>query len=398
MYGCGRKCACREDTIGLPRCHTGIGAAVYCRNHRIIFAAALLIFALCPLGYCEEQAIIEALELEPIVGYAGSQAFDFIAWMRFFIDGEGNPASDISELFSDVLHQAVNQLKNCIRAVLFPLLASSVLRFFVFKDGSVRRTASFICRVCCIPALSASFVHLSEMTEQLLSNLLRCAELLSPVLIAAVSLSGADASAVLLSPMMGACAQIIQNLFTKWGIALSCASVGLAIAGSLSSYIKLNRLHSLIRQILHWGVGGVLTAFMAILTLQGRLAAGRDNAAARTARYAIENLIPIIGGNVSDSLDSLLSTANIVKNALGASGIVLLAYTCLSPLVRLFLHALILRLLSSISEPMGDENVTSLLSQFADGTEMLLITLAASVTLCCMLAGSCISSAANFIH
>ena len=134
------------------------------------------------------------------------------------------------------------------------------------------------------------------------------------------------------------------------------------------------------------------------MTIQGRLGAGRDSVAARTARYAIESLVPVIGGNVSDSLDSLLSTAFSVKNALGATGLALLIAASFAPVVRIALTSLALKVVSAVSEPLGDDGLTAMAAQFAGAAEMLLVACLAALLLCAMLTGSCMSAAGNVVR
>lgn len=345
----------------------------------------------------EEQAILNALPLDELGAYAAAQGVDFGSWIMSALSGEMDLSRLLSELY-EAFSQAFLRDIRCIGGMVTPMLVLLMLRLILPGKETSRRTAAYFCRVSCFSALATAFVSMCGVAHTLMQDTLECFQCLTPVMIAATALSGAEGTATILSPAAALCANAIQLLLDQWGIALSCAAAGIAFAGNLSANIRLKRLHGLFRQILHWGAGGIMTAFMALLSVQGRLGAGRDSVAARTAHFAIESIVPVIGGNVSDSLDSLLSTAYLVKNAVGAAGLFLIVFVSLSPMIRLLGSSMILRAVSALSEPLGDEPVTTACAQFADAVEMLLIVAVAGVVLCGLLVGSCMSAANNIVH
>lgn len=336
--------------------------------------------------------ILDALELDELNQFASEQGFSLQDFFGRILSGKTELSENWEMLVESVKRAAEGEIKNVSAALILPMAVLLMLKLALPGRTVARRTVAYVCRAASIAALSQSFVRMSGVAQDLMQKLLHCSDLLTPAMITATTLSGAESTAAFLTPMSGICANLIQNLLSRWGIALSAAAAGIAIAGNLAESVRLKRLHSLFRQTLNWSAGLMMTAFMGILSIQGRLGGGRDSAAARTTRYAIESIVPVIGGNVSESLESLLSTAMIVKNALGASGLALLLYLCLVPLGRLGLTALSLKAVSAIAEPLGDDGMTALTAQFADAVEMLLVVSTAAVVLCALLVGSCMAA------
>lgn len=316
-------------------------------------------------------------------------------WMLSALSGE----LDFAEWFLSLLNQGkdafLQDFSYIMAAIIAPAAVLMLLKFALPVGANAQKTAAFVCRLSCIASLTAVFARMQSISEALLHEVAALSNVLTPILISSAALAGAETSAAFLSPMTALCANLTENMLAVWGIAISTAASGIAIAGNLSSTIQLKRLHGMLKRILHWGTGGLLAAFTAILTLQGRLGAGRDSAAARTARYAIENLIPVVGGNVSDSLDSLLSTAQMVKNALGVSGLMLLANVFIEPVIKMIGTILLVHFSAAIIEPLGEESLISFAEQFADSIEMLLITCTTAIVLCMLLIGSCISTTSS---
>ena len=364
------------------------------------FGAALLLALLFAPAACAEaeQAILDALELDELARVGEEAGLDVRATVAELLRGEQALPDALGMLLDGALSSLLDGFRTVAPALAVPMAASLATRVALPDGASAQRTVHFVCRISAAGALAAAYAHLAEAAQSLMSAAARCSDALAPAMIAAVALSGAETTAAALTPMTAVCADLIQQLFARWGIALAGAAAGVAIAGNLSPSIRLKRLHGLLRQVLQWGAGTVLAAFFAALNIQGRLGAGRDSVAARTARYAIESLVPVIGGNVSDSLDSLLSTAFAVKGALGATGLALLIVISAAPVLRVALTSLALKLMSAISEPLGDDGMTAMTAQFADAAEMLLVACVAALLLCAMLTGSCMSAAENVVR
>lgn len=352
-----------------------------------------LLFSLLHAANAEEQAILEAIDLQSLEEYATKQSFDFSEWLLSALSGEFEFSENLASLLELCKTAVFEEMHGVFASVIIPASVLLMLKLLIPKGASAQRTAAFVCRLSCIASLASIFARMQTVAENLMQEFVMFSNALTPALIAASTLSGAESTATFLTPISALCANLIQNLLSKWGIAIGSAAAGIAIAGSLSMNVSLKRLQEWIKRLLHWGTGGLLAAFTSILSLQGRMSAARDSAASRTAKYAIENLIPVIGGNVSDTLDSLLSTANVIRNALGCSGLMLLVYICIVPMSKLLGTTLLLHLAAAIAEPLGDDSLTTFTGQFADSVEMLLIICTAAAVLCTLLIGSCMGAA-----
>ena len=74
------------------------------------------------------------------------------------------------------------------------------------------------------------------------------------------------------------------------------------------------------RSVVNWGAGVLMTGFLGLSAVRALLSAGYDSAAVRAARYAVDNLCPV-GGEVANTMDALVSSVLLVKNAAGATGL-----------------------------------------------------------------------------
>jgi stage III sporulation protein AE len=103
-----------------------------------------------------------------------------------------------------------------------------------------------------------------------------------------------------------------------------------------------------IRGAFLWGMGALCALFSGVLGLQSILMGAKDSMTIRTARYAISNMIPIVGSSVSGALSTLGGALSYVKDTLGIGTVAVLLSLLLPTLITLLLHRLILSLGSGI--------------------------------------------------
>ena len=347
-------------------------------------------------AHAEEARILGELDLKALEQEGENAGVDVGSTILSLLRGDAVSATEaLSPLLASARRMILQDISMVFPALAMPMLVTLTLRLALGRKVSGGRAIHFVCRASAIAVLAAAFVRFSGVARSLMEDILRCSNAITPTMIAAVALSGSESASAMLTPMSGLCANLIQNLLSKWGFALCSASAAIAIGGNLTGSIRLKRLHRLFRQTLNWMAGLLMAGFMGALSIQGRLSTGRDSVAAQTARYAIESIVPVIGGDVSDSLDSLLATAFAVKNAVGVTGLIVLCMVCLTPLCRLAGMSLALKAASAIAEPLGDDALTAMTGQFAETVEMLLLVCIVGALLCAMLTGSCMSAAAN---
>ena len=100
-----------------------------------------------------------------------------------------------------------------------------------------------------------------------------------------------------------------------------------------------------------------------------------DKFSVKTAKFAIGNFIPVVGGFVSDSVDILLSSSQLIKNIFGGIGLILLVGICLLPVIKILSVIVVYKLAAIIVEPVGEDGISNFLNEVAN----LMIIMLASV-------------------
>lgn len=143
----------------------------------------------------------------------------------------------------------------------------------------------------------------------------------------------------------------------------------------------LSSLAGSVKRIFLWMLGLGTTLLGAALSLQTVLAAGVDNTAMRTAKYAAAGLLPLVGGAVSASLSTLATGLSFVKTTAGVSVVAALLLLCVPLLVRLLLYRLCLDISSGFSEFLGIRGTARMFATFRSAMDALIAVTALSSVL-----------------
>ena len=111
------------------------------------------------------------------------------------------------------------------------------------------------------------------------------------------------------------------------------------------------------------------------MTFQGITASSIDGISIRTAKYAIRSYVPILGSYLSDGMGLILASSNLIKNAVGMGGLLLMLSSILSPLIELILFMLALKLIAGVVQPLGSSQVANFVSSLSKSMVLLIVLL-----------------------
>lgn len=120
---------------------------------------------------------------------------------------------------------------------------------------------------------------------------------------------------------------------------------------------------------------------LAIIALNGSLAASKDSLTLRGIKFATANIIPIIGSSVSEATKLLIAGTSKLKNTLGLLSAYAILSGTLPTLVTLILHKLSLRFLGLCSSLLSSPSLASVYDGVADITDMFTAILTAVTVL-----------------
>ena len=258
---------------------------------------------------------------------------------------------------------------------------------------TVHRALDLLCEMAAGLTLLALTVELIDSVSHVCNRLKAFSNAAAPVLVAALTLVGAPSMAAAMTPSAAAADGISVFLSADVGLPLIRIASILAVCGGLSDHFRLNRLFKLCVSAIKWLLGACMTGFLALMSVKSVALGGHDSVAVQTVSFAVDNLLPIIGSEVADTVGSVLASAALVKNAAGLAVCAALIAMVALPVTQLVAAALTMRLLSACLELIDSGSLAELTDRFSQVIESLLAILAAVAALGVILAGAVVFTA-----
>lgn len=173
--------------------------------------------------------------------------------------------------------------------------------------------------------------------------------------------TGSITSAGVVQPVLLFLINFIGNMISKVLLPLILVGTALGIISKVSDRVQISKLSKYFKSTTIWALGIALTLFVGILSLEGSLTSSVDGITAKTAKAAVSNFIPVVGKILGDAVDTVIGCSNILKNAVGLVGVIVVIGICIVPIMKLAILMATYYLASALVEPIADEKIISLL-------------------------------------
>lgn len=283
-----------------------------------------------------------------------------------------NYSSFFASIFSGLIEMVVKYLP-----MLSIIIAIGVISNLLngikskFNEKSTSNLINIVCFMSVAVLIIGVVTSLSNTTGKAIDNMVTQMNVLFPILLTLMVGVGANASAGVFQPIVAIISTYVADFFNYFIIPLFMLSFVFGIISNLSNNVKLDKFSTFISSLFKWSVGLVFTLFFAIFSIQGITAGSFDSLSIRTTKYTIKSYIPVMGGYLSEGMDLIMSSSLLIKNSVGLVGILMIVTTILSPLLEIVVFSLMLKLISAVLQPMGNNQTSNFLSATSKSITML---------------------------
>ncbi len=159
--------------------------------------------------------------------------------------------------------------------------------------------------------------------------------------------------------------QVFIHVCKSIMLPLVCVITVFSVSDKLGAMPYLNGITNILKQVLKWGTGFMITLYSVIIGLQTQAAATLDTLAGKSIKYAVGSFVPVVGGALSESLETVIASAKTMSGALGISGVIGVGYICLVPLINVCTVSLGFKLASAIASVTSEKRVCLVIDEFA---------------------------------
>lgn len=257
--------------------------------------------------------------------------------------------------------------------MLVPALLTASAQWLSAPGSAAAKAARYAGLLMTMTFLVADLREHTALCSQTISRLSGWMLALFPVMITLLAAVGGTASSAFYQPTVMAAAGSMTTLVEHVTMPLAVGVAVMTMVGGLSENLRVSRLCRLLRQAAGWTLGFGFTVFLGVMTVQGVGAAALDGVSIRTAKYAMDHFIPIVGGMFADTVDTLVGCALVVHHAVGALGLLLLLSALLAPMLRTVMTLFLYRACAAVLEPVEDGPLCRALGGYADVFSLLFV-------------------------
>lgn len=281
--------------------------------------------------------------------------------------------TSILEIFFDSLLEIIPFISIIIAVALLGNLIQGLKP--TKSEKSISNLIHFVTYGIIVVIVLSIVVKMITMTTNTIFTIKNQMDAIFPLLLTLLTAVGGTVSVSVYQPAMALLSSVIINLFTYVLMPLFIFSIIFSVVSNLSNTIKLDKFTSFFNSTFKWITGLIFTIFTAFLSIQGITAGSIDGISIKTAKYAIKSYVPILGSYISDGMGVILASSNLIKNAVGASGLFLLLASIITPILQLVLFMLALKLVSAIIEPLGSKQIANFVSSLSKNMTLLIVTI-----------------------
>ncbi len=284
----------------------------------------------------------------------------------------------LSELFESLFGEVLSVLKSMMLVVALAVLSSLLegLSGGISKEGAYS-IARYVCFIAVVGLAARVFYDVINSAGSAIENLALFMRCIVPIMITSLITSGAVVSASALEPFLLGITEAALSLIQYVFMPLVMIGTALGIVNSISSELKTTGLISLINKTVKYGLSVLLTIFVAFAGLKSIASAGTDGLTLKLTKFASSNLIPVVGGILSDAVETVMNCSAVIKNALGVVGVIIIFFIAVMPILRLTASLLVFRLVAAVCEPIGNKGAAECITVMGDGISTAFSMLAA---------------------
>ena len=283
-----------------------------------------------------------------------------------------NPVSIINTI-KNMLIDEITTNKTLIVNIMIIASVSGILNVIQTSlgNGGSNEAAFFTCFTLTALSVSQLLSSVIGYGADVIGHLTDFVTKICPVITILLVSCGKVASASSFYPVLSSAIYIVSFVIDKFIVPLIYLSAILGIVNNISERVQLKKLNDLIKTFSKWILTGILTIFTGINAIYGFSVPVLDAVSLKALKFTVGSCVPVVGGLVSDTVETVLSSTKLMKNAVVTAGIISLITICFIPIIKLAVIIFTLKLSAAAAEPLTDKRIANMISDIVTPVTMV---------------------------
>lgn len=218
---------------------------------------------------------------------------------------------------------------------------------------------NMIATMTILASVSVPIINLTNQCREAIDNISDFITAFVPVFISVSAAGGSLTSSSVYSSYIFIALEIIGKISANVIVPMISIILVLSLLSSVAETGNFTSLTDMISKSMNWILGILFTLFAGISSMQTFVAASSDTLTIKTTKYLIGNTIPVVGGTISDTFNTLYSSINLVKTTTGVFGIIVIAIVFLPILISIIMFKMSFFLSGTVANLFGNEKLSN---------------------------------------
>lgn len=272
-------------------------------------------------------------------------------------------------LFLDNLADNKEILK---KVVIIALLAAVFTNFSkLLKNSQVSEMGFTICYLMIISFMAVSFKMLSSLAFTTIERMIDFMEALLPVYIVTVGVSDGQTAASTYYQVALVVITIIEIFCLKVLLPAMNLYVVIIIINHLHKEDYMSKICELIQSGTSFAIKAMLTVVMGLNVIRQMFAPVNSGIGIQASKNVL-GLISGVSGMGNSLTELVYGAGNILKNSIGAAGLIVLSIIILIPIVKMVVYIFMYQVTNVLLQPVSDKRIVDCMEGVTKGAILLL--------------------------
>ena len=277
------------------------------------------------------------------------------------------------QLFKDALLSEIKSSRLLLAQVIGIVVVSAVFTNFsmAFSKTFISETGFYLTYMILFTLLLTSFMSAVDIAMEIMNKMTSFMSVLLPLFCLAIMFTGNLQTGIWYQQAMIAVVSGVEWFLSKVVFTLVHFYVLISMVNQLSKEDVLSKCAQLVHTLVQWSTKTGLACVLGIHFIQGMILPAFDSLKNGWA-VRLTNVIPGVGDAMESVIKTMGGSAVLIKNGVGAAGLLVLVLLFIVPAVKLVVLALFYMAAQAIVQPVADKRMLQCLHSVSEGIVLLL--------------------------
>lgn len=323
--------------------------------------------------------VIDYTDIDEFLQQSTGESKSFSKLVSMLFSGSFKNTEEIKNYIQDLLFAEVNEIKSTAKELVAMLICFALLNQLVgvMERKDLLAYNYYIFYLAVAVVLFRNFILTQGILKDAVTEILDFMKSLLPVFCVSIGLSTGQATSLSVYSLVLFVVYFTEWLFLQVGIPFLQVLLVFEFANYAMGDGEFSKMTELLKSAGTWFSKAAITFVLGINVIQGMIVPNVDKLKNTTVLKSME-IIPGIGKTMGTIGQVMIGSGAILKNAIGAAGMILLMVLMAEPVIKIGLTALCLKVIGAVFEPVMDKRMTGLVSGAGD-VAVLMTRMIASV-------------------